>query len=193
MNMQTTEMEACEMTNGLDMQAAFATIEAIKADPSLAKFQFRAKNRWIDGGENRSTIRDFYGAGREDDSRAEAFEFTNGEPPVLLGHNEGANPVEFLLHALAGCVTTTLVLHAAARGITIRELSSELEGDIDVRGLLALEDGVSPGYDRIRIRMRVVADCSDEELAALMEFAQAHSPVCNTVCRPVPVTIERMA
>ena len=71
MNMQTTEMEACEMTNGLDMQAAFATIEAIKADPSLAKFQFRAKNRWIDGGENRSTIRDFYGAGREDDSRAE--------------------------------------------------------------------------------------------------------------------------
>ena len=193
MNMQTTEMEACEMTNGLDMQAAFATIEAIKADPSLAKFQFRAKNRWIDGGENRSTIRDFYGAGREDDSRTEAYAFTNGEPPVLLGHNEGANPVEFLLHALAGCVTTTLVLHAAARGITIRELSSELEGDIDVRGLLALEDGVSPGYDRIRIRMRVVADCSDEELAALMEFAQAHSPVCNTVCRPVPVTIERMA
>jgi uncharacterized OsmC-like protein len=193
MNMQTNNMEACAMTNGLDMQAAYATIAAIKADPSLAKFQFRARNRWIDGGENRSTVRDFYGAGREDGSRTEAFEFTNGEPPVLLGHNEGANPVEFLLHALAGCVTTTLVLHAAARGIVIRELSSELEGEIDVRGLLALEEGISPGYSQIRIRLRVVADCSDEELEALMAFAQAHSPVCNTVCRPVPVTIERLA
>ena len=126
------------------------------------------------------------------DSRVAAFEFTNGEPPVLLGHNEGANPVEFLLHALAGCVTTTLVLHAAARGITIRELSSELEGDIDVRGLLALDDAVSPGYRQIRIRIRVVADCSDEELESLLAFAEAHSPVCNTVCRPVPVMIERM-
>ena len=76
--------------------------------------------------ENRSTIRDFYGAGREDNSRTTRFEFTNGEPPVLLGDNEGANPVEFLLHALAGCVTTTFVLHATARGITIDELSTEL-------------------------------------------------------------------
>ena len=86
------------------------------------------------GGENRSSIREFYGAGREDDSRAAAFEFTNGEPPVLLGNNEGANPVEFLLHALAGCVTTTLVLHAMARGIVINELSSELEGDSTCMG-----------------------------------------------------------
>ena len=79
--------------------------------------------------------------------------FTNGEPPVLLGDNEGANPVEFLLHALAGCVTTTLVLHATARGITIQELSTELEGDLDVHGLLGLDETVSPGYERIRIRM----------------------------------------
>src|SRR5512145_1391539 len=93
-----------------------------KADKSLAKFQFRARNKWISGGENRSMIRDFYGAGREDKSRAMTFEFVNGEPPVLLGNNEGANPVEFLLHALAGCVTTTFVLHAVARGIVIWEL-----------------------------------------------------------------------
>jgi organic hydroperoxide reductase OsmC/OhrA len=116
--------------NGLDMEAAFATVDAIKANPELARFQFRARNSWISGGENRSKIQDFYGAGREDDSRAVAFEMTNGEPPILLGNNEGANPVEYLLHALAGCVTTTLILHAAVRGITIRELSS----DARVRG-----------------------------------------------------------
>jgi len=92
-----------------------------------------------------STIRDFYGVGREDDSRTGDFVFTNGEPLVLLGHNERANPVEFLLHALSGCVTTTLVLHAAVRGITITSLSTMLEGDIDVQGLLGLDNDVSPG------------------------------------------------
>lgn len=177
--------------NGLNVQQALDTIAALKADKSLAKFQFRAKNRWISGGENRSTIKGFHGAGAEDISRAEPFVFTNGEPPVLLGDNEGANPVEFLLHALAGCVTTTFVLHAMARGIVIRELSTELEGDIDLQGLLGLDETVPAGYREIRIKMHVKADCSDAALDDLLAYAQGHSPVCNTVCRPVPVVIQR--
>ena len=112
---------------------------------------------------------------------------------MLLGHNEGANPVEFLLHALAGCVTTTFVLHAMARGIKVNTLATELEGDIDLHGLLGMNDAVNPGYEEIRIRMQVDADCSDAALADLMAYAQAHSPVCNTICRPVPVKIERVA
>lgn len=179
--------------NGLDLERMAETVEALKADPTLAKFEFRARNTWIGGGENRSTIREFYGAGAEDTSRTKPFVFTNGEPPVLLGNNEGANPVEFLLHALAGCVTTTTVLHAAARGIHIESLSTELLGDIDLQGLLALDDAVAAGYKHIRIRMDIKADCSDEELDDLLQFAQQHSPVCNTVCRPVPVTVERVA
>jgi len=191
MSQQQAMAQGPTRINGLDVQAAVDTIEAIKADTSLARFQFRTRNSWIDGGTNRSTIRDFYGAGREDDSRARDFVFTNGEPPVLLGNNEGANPVEFLLHALAGCVTTTFVLHAMARGISIQKLSTELEGDLDLRGLLGLDETVSPGYEQIRIRMHVEADCSDEELDDLLAYSQQHSPVCNTVCRPVPVTVER--
>jgi uncharacterized OsmC-like protein len=181
-----------KMLNGLSTSQMFATIDAIKAQPALAQFQFRARNAWINGGENRSTIKGFYGAGREDDSRTAPFVFTNGEPPVLLGANEGANPVEFLLHALAGCVTTTTVLHAAARGIHIEELSTELEGEIDVQGLLGLDDSVPIGYRQIRIKMHIKADCTDEELDDLLAYAQGHSPVCNTVCRPVPVTLERV-
>lgn len=179
--------------NGLNVQAAVDTIATLKADSSLARFQFRARNTWINGGENRSTIRDFYGAGQEDTSRSTAFEFTNGEPPVLLGNNEGANPVEFLLHALAGCVTTTFVLHAMARGISIIELSTELKGNIDLRGLLGIDDSVPAGYEQINIKMHVTADCSDQELDDLLAYAQQHSPVCNTVCRPVPVVVERAA
>ena len=191
MTMQTKI--ATNTLNGMDVDQAMATIRAISDDPEIARFRFRARNRWVTGGENRSTIKDFYGAKAEDTSRAEAWEFTNGEPPVLLGHNEGANPVEFLLHALAGCVTTTFVLHAMARGIKVNTLATELEGDIDLHGLLGMNDAVNPGYEEIRIRMQVDADCSDAALADLMAYAQAHSPVCNTICRPVPVKIERVA
>ncbi len=192
MTAQLAVAEKAKCINGLDVQAALDTVAALKADKSLAKFQFRARNTWINGGENRSTIRDFYGAGQEDTSRTASFEFTNGEPPVLLGNNEGANPVEFLLHALAGCVTTTFVLHAMARGIAIKRLSTELKGNIDLQGLLGLDDGVPAGYEQIDIRMHVEADCSDDALEDLLAYAQRHSPVCNTVCRPVPVVIERV-
>ncbi len=178
--------------NGLNIEQMVQTVDAIKNTPSLGEFEFRASNQWINGGENRSTIQGFYGAGSEDESRSEPFTFTNGEPPILLGNNEGANPVEFLLHALAGCVTTTTVLHATARGIQINKISTELVGNIDVNGLLALDDTVPVGYESITIKMDIEADCSDEELDELLSFAKDHSPVCNTVCRPVPVTLERV-
>lgn len=178
--------------NGLNIAQMVQTVDALKHDPSLAKFEFRARNQWINGGENRSTIQGFYGAGAEDESRTEPFVFTNGEPPVLLGNNEGANPVEFLLHALAGCVTTTTVIHAAARGIQIRKLSTELCGNIDLQGLLALDELVPAGYESIQIRMDIEADASDESIDELIAFARDHSPVCNTVCKPIPVNIERV-
>ena len=192
MNPQTATKETTNQTNGLDMEVLAGTLEAVKQNPSLGGFEFRATNQWINGGENRSRIKEFYGAGSEDESRTEAFEFTNGEPPVLLGANEGANPVEFLLHALAGCVTTTTVLHAAARGIQIESLSTELVGTIDIQGLLALDDSVPAGYEQIQIKMDIKADCSNDELDELLAFAKNHSPVCNTICRPVPVTVERV-
>lgn len=188
----TTTVTPTTSLNGLSTEKMVETVSALRANPRLGRFEFRARNRWISGGENRSTIKDFYGAGAEDVSRQQPFEFTNGEPPVLLGNNEGANPVEFLLHALAGCVTTTTVLHATARGIEIESLSTTLVGDIDLQGLLALGD-VPAGYQGIRIEMDIKAkNATHAELDELLQFAQAHSPVCNTVCRPVPVILERV-
>lgn len=191
MNPSTTQPTSSHL-NGLDRTQMTDTVNLLKEQPMLARFTFRARNNWISGGENRSRIKGFYGAGQEDQSRTEGWEFTNGEPPVLLGHNEGANPVEYLLHALAGCITTTTVVHATARGIQINRLTTELVGDIDLQGLLALNDSVPPGYEGIRIRMDIEADCSDEALDELLAFARDHSPVCNTVCRPVPVVLERI-
>ena len=152
MSSAVTTTRPAAALNGLDTQKMIKTVGALKANPTLARFEFRARNRWIAGGENRTTIKDFYGAGAEDVSRAEPFEFTNGEPPVLLGNNEGANPVEFLLHALAGCVTTTTVLHASARGIEIESLSTRLVGDLR-----------SPGTAGARRRSRRLSGYPDRD------------------------------
>jgi uncharacterized OsmC-like protein len=109
----------------------------------------------------------------------------------LLGQNESANPGEFLLHALAGCITTTTVLHAAARGIRIESMTSEVSGDVDLQGLLDLDPSVPSGFRQITMTVKIDADCSDEELDQLLEFVHGHSPVCDTVCRPVPVVLKR--
>ncbi|HEY0874235.1 MAG TPA: OsmC family protein [Vicinamibacterales bacterium] len=177
--------------NGLDVNQLFGTLEAIKGDPGLARFQFRARNRWIDGGLNRSTIRDFYGGGQEDTSRTEPFVFANDEPPVLLGENRGANPVEFVLHALAGCLTTSLVLHAAARGIRVNSVETRFEGDLDVRGLLGIDDSVRNGYERIKVTFKVSADAPDSVIDELITLAQKRSPVFDVVSHGVPVEVRR--
>ena len=120
--------------NGVDVSRLSETIEAIKANPELAKFRFRARNKWIYGGHNRTEIKDFYGASKEDTSRTESFVMDADEPPILLGEDKGANPVEYVLTALAACLTTSMVYHAAARGIKIEEVESRLEGDLDLHG-----------------------------------------------------------
>ena len=178
--------------NGLDADQMVQTVEALKKDKTLAKFEFRASNRWIDGMVTRSSIQGFYGAGAEDTSRSKPFVFTSGEPPVLLGANEGAGAGEFLLHALASCVASTAVMHATARGIRIESISTELRGDVDLQGLLGLDPSVRPGYQRITVKVAIKADCGDAELDELVNLVRGHSPMYDTISRPVPVVLERV-
>ncbi len=171
--------------NGVDVTALSDNIAAIRQDNALAQFQFRAANRWIDGGHNRSTIQGFYGCRAEDTTRSAPFMLDADEPPVLLGEDRGANPVEFVLHALAACLTTSAIYHAAARGIEIEAVDSQLEGDLDLRGFLGLSDEVRKGYHDIRVRMRFKTKASPE---TLRELAQ-HSPVHDIVSKSLPVKL----
>jgi uncharacterized OsmC-like protein len=175
--------------NGVDVARLFETIDHINHNPSLARFQFRARNHWIDGGRNRTTIKEFYGAGQEDTSRTEPFVVEAGEPPVLLGDNEAPNAPEYLLHALAACLTGTIVYHAAARGIMLDGLEATIEGDVDLHGFLGLDENVRPGYEGIRVAFKVSGDLDDEQLAEL-ESLTRYSPVRDIVSNPVPVTID---
>jgi uncharacterized OsmC-like protein len=175
--------------NGVDSAQMYGTLDAVNADPSLGAFQFRATNRWIDGAHNRSTVQGFYGAGHEDESRERPFVLDAGEPAVLLGHDTGANPAEHLLHALAACLTTTLVYIATARKVRLTEVSSTLVGDMDVRGCLGLSDDVRNGFSRIRASFTVKGDAPEEELQEIVRRAQARSAVFDMVSNGVPVEV----
>ncbi|HEY6611492.1 MAG TPA: OsmC family protein [Pseudomonas sp.] len=185
MNSQTTAKQQARPVNGVDVGALFDTIAAVKQDPGLAEFQFRASNRWIDGGYNRSNIQAFHGCREEDSTRTQPFVLDADEPPVLLGQDRGANPVEYVLHALAACLTTTMVYHAAARGIEIRGVESKLQGDLDLRGFLGLDPNVRKGYRSVRVEMLVDSDASPAVLRELAQF----SPVYDIVSHSLPVEV----
>jgi uncharacterized OsmC-like protein len=176
--------------NGVDTEQLFGTLDAIKADPTLARFQFRARNRWIDGAHNRTRIRDLYAANQEDTSRAEEFVIDAGEPAILLGSDTGPNPAEHLLHALAACLTTSIVYVAAARGVHLTEVESKLEGDMNVQGALGLSDEYRNGFEQIRVSFRVAGDAPEEKLRDVVARAQRRSAVFDMVTTGVPVAVD---
>src|SRR5919205_2571859 len=179
-----------KIRNGVDTEVMFGTLDAIKAQPELGTFQFRASNTWIDGAHNRSTIKGFYGAGQEDTTRQPTFTMDAGEPAILLGTDTGPNPAECLLHALAACLTTSLVYVAAARGVRLTRVESTLEGDMDVQGALGLDDDYRNGFEQIRVSFHVEGDAPEEKLREVVERAQQRSVVFDMVRNGVPVTVD---
>jgi len=176
--------------NGVDTEQLFGTLDLIKAQPELARFQFRASNRWIDGAHNRSTIQGFYAAGGEDASRSEEFQLDAGEPAILLGTDTGANPAEYLLHALAACLTTSIVYVAAARKVQLTSVESTLTGDMDVRGALGVDEDPRNGFERIGVSFRVTGDAPAEKLREVVERGKARSAVYDMVTNGVPIAVE---
>ena len=184
-----TKIAETNVINGIDVIEFENTVQTVKARPELGKFQFRASNRWDMGGYNRTTIRGFYGAGEEHGTEDRSFVLEADEPPVLLGEDRTANPVEYLLHALASCLTSSIIYKAAARGITIESVESKLEGDLDARAFLELSNDVRKGYQNIRATFKVKSDASAEELKECAEF----SPVLDVIthCTPVLLRVEK--
>lgn len=176
--------------NGVDVDQLTRTIGAIQERPELARFEFRAHTDWIDGGHSRTTIKSFYGAGQEDDSRSKPFTLEGDEPPVLLGANRAPNAVEAVLHALASCLGVGFVYNAAARGVRVESLEFDVQGELDLHGFLGLSDQVRPGFERVRVSYRVQADASREKVEELCAYVQRTSPVMDLLRNPVPVTVE---
>lgn len=174
--------------NGVDTPTLFATLDAVRAQPELAKFQFRASNRWVAGTESRSRIGSFYGAGSEQAHKAD-HTYAADHPAVLVGGDDAPTPVEFLLHALASCLTAGIATVAAARGVKLTEVTSRLEGDIDLLGVLGLSKEVRNGYQGIRVTFDVKGDAPAEKLREIVEQSRARSAVFDVLTKGVPVEI----
>jgi uncharacterized OsmC-like protein len=175
--------------NGVDTSTLFATLDAVKAAPDAAKFQFRAQNEWLSGTHSRGTIHGFFGVG-EERTHERTFHFDADHPAVLVGRDNGPTPVEYVLHALASCLTAGLANIAAARGIRLTEVTSTVAGDIDLNGILGLDPAVRNGYQNIAVRFTVKGDAAPEKLRELVEQSRARSAVFDIITNQVPVTIE---
>jgi uncharacterized OsmC-like protein len=175
-----------EPRNGVNTPALLATINAVKGTPALARFQFRATNRWISGTYSESRVESFSGAGGEHTHRTQ-FTYGADHPAVLVGEDRGPTPIEFLLHGLAACITAGIGNIAAARGITLTSVESRVEGDIDLQGLLGLSDTVRNGYESIRISFDIAGDAPAEKLRQIVEQSRARSAVFDVLTKGVPV------
>jgi uncharacterized OsmC-like protein len=189
MTTTSTTPTTAPIRNGIDTAQVYGTLDVLKAQPAAAHMEFRVRNRWIDGTHSRSTIQGFWGAGAEDDSRTEPFVVDASEPPLLFGHNEAPNPAEYLLHALAGCMTLTIVNVAAARKVELYEVSSTLVGVLDARGATGLDPSYRNGFERIEISFSLRGNASPEKLQEIVERAKARSVVYDMVTNGVPVAV----
>jgi uncharacterized OsmC-like protein len=176
--------------NGVDVPTLFATLDAVRAQPELAQFQFRARNTWISGTHNRTDIHGFFGAGQEDTTRTEAFTYDADHPAVLVGDGNAPTAVEFLLHAIAACLTSGLANIAAARGITLHRVSSTVEGDIDLLGILGLSPDVRNGYRQIRVSFEIEGDASRERLVELVEQSRRRSAVYDVLVNGTDIVLD---
>ena len=174
--------------NGVDTPNLFATINAVAGNPPLAKFTFRAKNRWVAGTHSRGTIETFYGAGSEQ-AHKRTFTLEADHPAVLVGEDNAPLPVEILLYALAACITGGIANVAAARGVTLTEVTASIEGDMDLRGILGLSKEVRNGYDKIRLTFGIKGDAPEEKLRQIVEQSRARSAVYDVLTNGVPVEL----
>lgn len=176
------------IVNGVPTDELFSTLEAARATPSIGKFKFRIRNQWQGGSRNCSTVSTFTGANQEL-SHPRPFTLEADEPAILLGKDLAANPVEYLLHALASCLTTSMVYHASARGIQIDQVESSFEGDLDLNGFLNLNPAIRKVYQGIRVHFKISASVPDEQIQEIVQLGSGHSPVFDSLTNGVPVSL----
>ncbi|WP_432476729.1 OsmC family protein [Nocardioides sp. GXQ0305] len=180
---------AAQPRNGVDVPTLFGTLDAVKNDPEIAAFQFRVRNQWQSGTHSRSVYDDFFGA-KQEMAHEQVTVVESDHPAVLVGTDRGPTPVEYLLHAVAACLTAGIANIASARGVTLTRVSSTVTGDIDLLGILGLSDHVRNGYGQITVTLHVEGDADDETLRAIVEQSRRRSAVYDALTNPTPVQIE---
>ena len=176
--------------NGIRTDELNFTMDDLKNNADAGKYKFRAVNKWLKGARCETVIKDFWADGHKDTSRHSSHVLYADEPTTLLGHDKAANATEILLHALGSCLNASFIFQATAQGIKIDSLEFELEGLLDLRGFLGIDESVRNGFQSIQITCRVKSDAPVEKLQELCEYAQKRSPVFDIVTHETPVTVQ---
>lgn len=184
----TTARRPKARLNGVDTPTLFGTLDVVKSKPELAKFEFRARNCWQSGTLSETTITTFSGAGGEHTHKT-VFTLSADHPQVLVGEDRAPLPIEFLLHALAACITGGIANIAAARGVKLTSVESHVEGDINLLGIFGMSKDVRNGYQGIRISFSIKGDAPPEKLQEVVEQSRARSAVFDVLTNGVPVSM----
>jgi uncharacterized OsmC-like protein len=187
MNTNISEIEETNTStlNGVDVQALKETIAYLGDNPDKALFKFRARNRWIDGNRNETSIDEFFALG-ENQERAKTHVVKVDQPALILGQDTAPNPVELLLAALSSCITSTVVLHGGADGVAIDELSSEIEGSMNLEGYMGIDPNVRSGYNEIVLKLKARSSADGDRLMELV----SKSPVLDVLRNGTRVKID---
>jgi uncharacterized OsmC-like protein len=177
-----------EEFNGVPCDKMFGAIAKFRENGDLAQFRFSAKNTWVEGTASESSIHDWYGIGAD---QKHVQEFTYKADHPTLGHGHGPTPQEYVLHALAACITAGVVTGAAARNIKLNKVSSKVSADIDVRGVLGIDPDVRKGFSNVEIEFDIDAECDDEQKDMLVTAGTKYSAVFDMLANPTEVNVTR--
>jgi len=175
--------------NGVNTAALLGAREALTAAPEAAEFTWRATCSWVHGTHSRSTVESFSGLGQEH-SHLSTFNFDADHPVCFASEDHGATPAEYVLVALASCLTAGVAAVAQYREIQLRTVTATVEGHMNVLGILGADPDVRNGYRDIRVRFDIDADASREELEALVAQSQKRSAVFDILTNPTDVVVE---
>lgn len=182
-------MTQVAVNNGVNVGALLEAREVLRGAPEAAKFKWRASCKWENGTHSKTTIRDFFGLGQEQKHKTE-FHFEADHPEIFASEDLGATPVELVLAGLASCLTAGVAAVAQNRGIQLRSVEAELEGSMDIQGILGIDSDVRNGYDDINVTFKIDADASQQDIEALVAQSQKRSAVYDIVTNPTDVAVK---
>lgn len=177
--METTTKD---LVNGIDTDGLREAIAGIAAEPKKGECEFRVRTTWKGGTRSETSAEKIVLGG---ETLPRSFRFAADEPLQLFGTDTAANPQEYLMGALASCMTVGFVANAALRGIRLQSLEIETEGKLDLRGFLGIDPAVAPGYETIRYRVRVRGDATRQQFAEIHDAVRATSPNYFNLSRPI--------
>ena len=175
--------------NGVNVEALLGAREALSGAPEGAQFTWKATSKWVNGTHSESTVQGFYGLGGDQSHRTE-YHYDLDHPEIFASEDNGATPVEYVLVALASCLTAGVAAVAQNREIQLRSVSATIEGGMDVRGILGMDSDVRNGFSDIKVSYKIDADASPDDIKALVAQSQKRSAVYDIITNPTNISVE---